>query len=114
MTIKKLWTPGIVIPIVVIIAIAVIWFKSGNANTPPVVPLHQQELPAITTPQIPQEEIALNAIESYLYLSVLQTFELAKQAGTGSQEYRDYELKYSEYRTFRDNRVKQMTERNIR
>jgi len=61
-----------------------------------------------------QDEIESDAIESYLYIATLQAFQIAQSAGVDSKEYRDYEQRYSEYRTFRDARVKKMLERNMR
>jgi hypothetical protein len=116
--IKKTFTklnPVLVGGIVALVFVVVFVFvKQGKQN-----PAHGENNPQGFSLQYPnaslsQEEIALDAIESYLYIAALQAFQIAQTTGVDSKEYREYEQKYIDYRTFRDNRMKNALERSLR
>jgi hypothetical protein len=60
------------------------------------------------------EEIGDEAIENYLFMSMMQLFQFAQAAGVDSEEYREFESRHAEYRAFRDARIRRTLERNFR
>jgi len=101
---------SIICIVVTLIVVPLIWYyNSGKQNTS--VQDEQQPSVADLMFQLQQNEIGEDAIESYLYAATLQAFQLAQAAGVDSKEYRDYEQRYADYRTFRDSRVRKLLER---
>ena len=109
----------ILIAIILVVSIMVFfrYFSYRNGINKDIEQYQQQNVQAIQqqyVQMISQEEIESNAIESYLWRLTLNAFPLAQAAGVDSREYRDYEQKYAEYRTFRDSRILRMMERQQR
>jgi hypothetical protein len=110
----------IVASVVIIVVGTIYWFVNRNKDTPhtPNPYLMQAQVDAnqnkryYSTSEI--ETLIQNALEDYLYMATLKSYQIATVAGAGTGEYRDYEQKYAEYRTFRDARMKRQLEQQAR
>jgi len=113
MTLKGLQWKQILIAVSIIIVILLLYSLFCKKSTINDITQQKNQVNVIN-PQSDTRDIEEDAIETYLYMTTLQFYQLAQAAGVESKEYRDYEQKYAEYRTFRDARVRRMLERFVR